>query len=75
MRRNRAARSCKEHWKDRVSMNPGVCHGKACIRGSRIMVSVILDNIAAGIDRAERFAVGPKPATCNRSVVTRPGWL
>lgn len=27
-------------------MDPNVCHGKAC--GTRIMVSVILDNLAAG---------------------------
>jgi uncharacterized protein (DUF433 family) len=41
------------NWRERVSVNPAVCHGKACIRGTRIMVSVILDNIAAGIDRDE----------------------
>jgi uncharacterized protein (DUF433 family) len=42
-----------ETWKERISVNPAVCHGKACIRGTRIMVSVILDNIAAGSDRAD----------------------
>jgi uncharacterized protein (DUF433 family) len=36
-------------WRERISVNPAVCHGKACIRGTRIMVSVILDNVAAGI--------------------------
>ncbi len=41
-----------ESWEDRVGVDPAVCHGKACIRGTRIMVSVILDNIAVGIDRA-----------------------
>lgn len=25
-----------------------ICHGKVCIKGTRIMVSVILDNLAAG---------------------------
>ena len=51
-------------WRERVSVNPSVCHGKACLRGTRIMVSVILDNIAAGIDRAEILASYPtlKPA-------------
>ena len=34
-------------------MNPAVCHGKACIRGTRIMVSVIIDNIAVGVSRDE----------------------
>jgi uncharacterized protein (DUF433 family) len=47
------------NWKERISVNPAVCHGKACIRGTRIMVSVILDNIAAGIPKAEILASYP----------------
>ncbi len=35
-------------WQDRVTVDPSVCHGKACIRGTRVMVSVVLDNLAAG---------------------------
>ena len=35
-------------WRDRITVDPTVCHGKACIRGTRVMVSVILDNLAAG---------------------------
>lgn len=35
-------------WRVRISIDPKVCHGKPCIRGSRIMVSVILDNLAEG---------------------------
>ena len=35
-------------WQDRITVSPNVCHGKACIRGTRVMVSVILDNVAAG---------------------------
>ncbi len=34
-------------------MDPLVCHGKACIKGTRIQVSVVLDNLAAGISEAE----------------------
>ena len=34
-------------------MDPRVCHGKACIRGTRVMVSVILDNRAANIPPEE----------------------
>ena len=37
----------------RISVDPHVCHGRACIKGSRIMVSVILDNLAAGISQEE----------------------
>lgn len=35
-------------WRARISIDPKVCHGKPCIRGSRVMVSVILDNLAEG---------------------------
>ncbi len=35
-------------WHERISVNPDICHGKACIRGTRVMVSVLLDNLAAG---------------------------
>lgn len=31
-----------------ITIDPKVCHGKPCIRGTRIMVSVILDNLAEG---------------------------
>ena len=36
------------NWRERISVDPNVCHGKACIKGTRVMVSVILDNLAAG---------------------------
>ncbi len=35
-------------WRDRVSVDPSVCHGRVCIKGTRVMVLVILDNLAAG---------------------------
>lgn len=36
-------------WRDYISVNPNVCHGKACLKGTRIMVSVVMDNLAAGL--------------------------
>jgi uncharacterized protein (DUF433 family) len=33
---------------DRVELNPKVCNGKPVIKGTRIPVSVILDQIAGG---------------------------
>lgn len=36
------------NWKEHITVDPNVCHGKACIRNTRVMVSVILDNLAAG---------------------------
>lgn len=41
------------NWKERITVDPAVCHGKACIKGTRVMVSVILDNLADGISEAE----------------------
>jgi uncharacterized protein (DUF433 family) len=35
-------------WQDRITSDPRICHGKPCIKGTRVMVSVILDNLAAG---------------------------
>jgi len=35
-------------WRTRITVDPNICHGKPCIAGTRIMVSVILDNLAAG---------------------------
>ena len=35
------------NWNDRITVDSQVCHGKACINGTRVMVSVILDNLAA----------------------------
>jgi uncharacterized protein (DUF433 family) len=46
-------------WQERISVNPAVCHGKACIRGTRVMVSIILDNLAAGIHTDEIRASYP----------------
>ena len=36
------------NWTDYITVDPQVCHGKACIKGTRIMVSVVLDNLADG---------------------------
>ena len=35
-------------WRERISINPNICHGKPCIKGTRIMVSIILDYLTAG---------------------------
>lgn len=36
-------------WKTRISVDPKVMHGAACIAGTRIPVSVVLDNLATGV--------------------------
>jgi len=35
-------------WREYITVDPEVCHGKPCVKGTRIMVSVILDNLAVG---------------------------
>jgi len=35
-------------WRERISVDPSVCHGKPCSKGTRVMVSVVIDNLAAG---------------------------
>jgi uncharacterized protein (DUF433 family) len=46
-------------WRDHIQTDPAVCHGKACIKGTRIMVSVILDNLAAGLTPAKVLDLYP----------------
>jgi uncharacterized protein (DUF433 family) len=35
--------------KSRVTVNPGVCGGRPCIRNTRIEIAVILDGLAEGL--------------------------
>jgi uncharacterized protein (DUF433 family) len=37
------------NWRHRITFDQNVCHGKACIRCTRVMVTVILDNLAAAL--------------------------
>jgi uncharacterized protein (DUF433 family) len=50
-----------ENWRQHISVDPAICHGKACIRGTRIMVSVIVDNIAAHVSCEEILRSYPYP--------------
>jgi len=35
-------------WKDRIGIDPDICHGKPCVKGTRIWVSLVLDLLASG---------------------------
>ena len=48
------------HWQERILSDPKICHGKPCIRGTRIMVTVVLDNLAEGMT-AEEITRGYPP--------------
>ena len=44
---------------DRILIDPRICGGKPCIRGTRIWVSLILDFLADGMSEAELCADYP----------------
>ena len=48
---------------DRIAVDPAICHGKACIKGTRIPVSVVLDNLAAGASVEQILASYPSLKT------------
>ena len=40
-------------WREHIVVDPAVCHGQACIRGTRISAAIVLDNLAAGLSVRE----------------------
>ncbi|MHA1491113.1 MAG: DUF433 domain-containing protein [Promethearchaeota archaeon] len=34
------------NWKEKISIDPNTCNGKAHVKGTRVLVSVILDNLS-----------------------------
>lgn len=44
---------------DRISIDPRICGGKPCIKGTRIWVSLILDFLADGMSETELCADHP----------------
>ena len=40
-------------WREYIEVDPNICHGKACIVGTRVLVSVVLDNLASGASAEE----------------------
>lgn len=74
------------NWRDYITVDPEVCHGKACIKGTRIMVSVVLDNLAAGATVEEilesypsltreaiQASIGYAAELARERIVTMPG--
>lgn len=48
-----------EAQRDLIVRDPTICHGQATVRATRVMVSVILDNLAAGLTESEILAGYP----------------
>jgi uncharacterized protein (DUF433 family) len=44
----------------RISIDPNICFGKPCIKGTRLWVSLILDCMASGLSDAEIFDAYPQ---------------
>ena len=54
------------NWREYVAVDPAVSHGAACIKGTRIMVSVVLDNLAAG--RTPDEVIGSYPSLTHEAI-------
>jgi uncharacterized protein (DUF433 family) len=40
-------------WREYIVVDPMICHGQACIQGTRIPASVVLENLASGLSASE----------------------
>jgi uncharacterized protein (DUF433 family) len=45
---------------DRVTIDPNVCGGRPCIKGTRLWVSLLLDLLASGTSEAELLIEYPQ---------------
>ena len=50
----------REDLLKRISIDPNVCFGKPCIRGTRIWVSLIVENLAEGANEPEILEAYPQ---------------
>lgn len=50
----------REELLKRISVDPNICFGKPCIRGTRIWVSLIVDNLAERITESEILSAYPQ---------------
>jgi uncharacterized protein (DUF433 family) len=41
------------NWRNYITVDPEIAHGQACFQGTRVLVSVVLDNLAAGLSTEE----------------------
>jgi uncharacterized protein (DUF433 family) len=57
------ARAARQALLERIQVDPAICHGKACIRGTRIMVSIVLASLADGMTEGEVRAEYPALAS------------
>lgn len=66
----------EEELLEQISIDPHICHGQPCVRGTRIMVTVILDSLAAGMSEAEILDEYPTLTTQGiRAAAAYGAWL
>ena len=41
------------NWRDYITVDPEISHGQACFKGTRVLASVVLDNLAVGLSKEE----------------------
>ncbi len=41
------------NWREYITVDPEIAHGQACVKGTRVLVSIVLDNLAAGLSAKE----------------------
>ena len=41
------------NWRDHLTRNPKICGGELCAKGTRVMVTIVLDSLADGSTREE----------------------
>ena len=46
-------------WREYLTSDPQICGGQVCAKGTRVMVTVILDNVAAGEPREQILSSYP----------------
>ena len=54
------------NWQQHIQVDPAICKGRACITGTRITVSSVLDNLADGMTVGALVASYPPPTYCGR---------
>jgi uncharacterized protein (DUF433 family) len=65
-----------EELLQRVTIDADICHGQPCIRGTRVLVTVLLDALAAGMSTAEIVRHYPTIAPEDvRSAAAYGAWL
>ena len=53
-------------WRQHITVDPRICHGRACVTGTRVLVTTVLDNLASGLN-ADRI-VRSYPSLTRESV-------